>query len=183
MKRFCFACGALLLVSVLVAALASCTFGGDDDFDYGEKLLKEGEFAPDFALFTDENPDGMMLSGLRGSYVLLEFWRSTCGDCRDATPAMKRIYDTYAPRGLVVVGVSFDSDEAEWRAYIEKNGLQWMQHRELSAASESAVAAAYHIDWTPTFYLVDPQGRISFATVYVGEMEKRIRETEGLSEE
>ena len=151
-------------MSVLVAALASCTFGGDDDFDYGEKLLKEGEFAPDFALFTDENPDGMMLSGLRGSYVLLEFWRSTCGDCRDATPAMKRIYDTYARADLSLWAcLSMPTRPSGVR--ISRRTPQWMQHREQSAASESAVAAAYHIDWTPTFYLVDPQGRISFATV------------------
>ena len=152
--------------------------GGEDDTDYGERLLQAGEVAPDFTIITDEYPDGIALAGLRGNYVLIEFWRSTCGDCRDVTPDMKRIYSTYAPRGLVVLGVSFDQNEDEWRAYIEENGLGWMQHREQTTASESPVGTAYHIDWTPTFYLIDPQGRIDLATIYVDDGEKRLEETD-----
>lgn len=157
--------------------LSSCTLGGDDDTDYNKTLLEAGTAAPDFTFFTDDNPDGQTLASLRGSYVLIEFWRSTCSDCRDATPSMKRIHSTYGPRGLVILGVSFDTDEDQWRTYIEKNGLLWMQHRELVPASRSTVASAYNIKWTPTFYLIDPQGRIDFANVYVEEIEKRLAET------
>ena len=71
--------------------LSSCTLGGDDDIDYNKTLLEAGTAAPDFTFFTGDNPDGQTLASLRGSYVLIEFWRSTCGDCRDATPSMKRI--------------------------------------------------------------------------------------------
>lgn len=157
--------------------LSSCTLGGDDDIDYNKTLLEAGTAAPDFTFFTGDNPDGQTLASLRGSYVLIEFWRSTCGDCRDATPSMKRICATYAPRGLVILGVSFDTDEDQWHTYIEENGLLWMQHRELVPASRSTVASAYNIKWTPTFYLISPQGRIDFATIYVEEMEERLAET------
>ena len=183
MNRFCFFRGVLLPLLVMAGLLSACTVGGDGDEDYGKRLLQKGEVAPDFTIITDEYPDGIALAGLRGSYVLIEFWRSTCGDCRDVTPDMKRIYGTYAPRGLVVVGVSFDQNEDEWRAYIEENGLGWMQHREQRTASESPVGTAYHISWTPTFYLIDPQGRIDLATIYIDDVEKRLEETEGLSEE
>lgn len=183
MKIHVFFRGMLLPLLMMAGLLSACTIGGEDDTDYGERLLQAGEVAPDFTIITDEYPDGIALAGLRGSYVLIEFWRSTCGDCRDVTPDMKRIYSTYAPRGLVVLGVSFDQNEDEWRAYIEENDLQWMQHREQTTASESPVGTAYHIDWTPTFYLIDPQGRIDLATIYVDDVEKRLEETDGLSEE
>ena len=183
MKISCFFRGMLLPLLLLAGLFSACTVGGDDDPDYNERLLQRGEVAPDFTIITDEYPDGIALAGLRGSYVLIEFWRSTCGDCRDVTPDMKRIYGTYAPRGLVVVGVSFDQNEDEWRAYIEENGLGWMQHREQRTASESPVGTAYHISWTPTFYLIDPQGRIDLATIYIDDVDKRLEETEGLSEE
>ena len=177
MKRFCFFRGILLPLLVMAGLLSACTFGGDDDPNYNERLLQSGEVAPDFTAYTDEYPDGIALADLRGSYVLIEFWRSTCGDCHDVMPDMKRIYDTYAPRGLVVLGVSFDQNEDEWRTYIEDNGLEWMQHREQATASESPVGTAYHISWTPTFYLVNPQGRIDLATIYVDDVEKRLEET------
>lgn len=91
----------MLLPLLLLAGLFSaCTVGGDDDPDYNERLLQRGEVAPDFTIITDEYPDGIALAGLRGSYVLIEFWRSTCGDCRDVTPDMKRIYGTYARADL-----------------------------------------------------------------------------------
>lgn len=157
-------------VLVAGAMLAACTFGGDNESEYGKGLLEPGTPAPDIMLVTDEYPDGLRLSSMRGGYVLLEFWASWCPDCRRETQAMKDIYATFAPLGLTLVGISFDEDEDEWRTYIAGNGLDWMQHREMVAWSESAVSAAYNIRWIPTLYLVDPQGNVRFATVNVSEM-------------
>lgn len=153
-----------------VFMLAACTIGGDGESDYGKGLLEPGTAAPDIVLVTDEHPDGLRLSSMRGGYVLLEFWASWCPDCQRETQALKDIYATFAPLGLTVVGISFDEDETEWRTYITENDMDWLQHRETVAWSESAVSAAYNIRWIPTLYLVDPQGDVRFATVNVSEM-------------
>lgn len=160
----------ILSLAALLACLASCTIGGGEDDEYGKGLLETGTTAPDFTVYTDEYPDGTTLSSLRGGYVLIEFWASWCPDCQKATPVIKDINDTFAPKGLTLLGVSFDEDAAQWQAYIADNGLDWMQHRETLPWSESPVAATYNVRWIPTLYLIDPEGRVDFATVNAEEM-------------
>ncbi len=162
------------IFSVAVLCLAACTFGGDDDTDYDKSLLAAGSTAPVFTMTTDEYPDGISLAALRGGYVLIEFWRSGCKDCQAATGRMKELHAAYAPLGVTFVGVSFDTDVDAWRTYIENNGLDWMQHCERKSGSESTVGAAYNIKWVPTFYLIDPEGKVDFATVYIEKMAERL---------
>lgn len=154
----------------VVLMFVACTVGSDSESDYGNGLLEQGTPAPEIVFITDENPDGLSLSSMRGGYVLLEFWASWCPDCQKETQALKDIYAAYSPLGLTVVGISFDEDEAEWRAYITENDMNWLQHRETVSWKESAVSEAYNIRWIPTLYLIDPQGDVRYATVNVSEM-------------
>ena len=160
----------ILAFAALALCMVSCTIDGHGTSEYGKGLLEKGTVAPDITLLTAERPDGIRLSELRGGYVLIEFWASWCPDCQEATPEMKRIYDAYAERGLTMVGVSFDEDEEQWSAYIEENGLYWMQHLEGKPWRESAYATLYNVRWIPTLYLIDPEGKVDFATVDVKAM-------------
>ena len=163
------------MLAAVALCLSACTFGGDDEPDYDATTLAVGTTAPVFTMYTDEYPDGISLAQLRGGYVLVEFWRSGCRDCQAVTERMKELYDTYAPQGITFVGVSFDTDVDAWRTYVEDNGLDWMQHYEQKSASESAVAAAYNIRWVPTFYLIDPEGNVAFATISIEKMADELR--------
>ena len=171
----------VLMLAALTVCLTACTFGGDDDTDYDKTMLAAGTTAPVFTMTTDEYPDGISLARLRGGYVLIEFWRSGCRDCQAATGRMKELHAAYAPLGVTFVGVSFDTDVEAWRAYVEENGLDWMQHCERKSGSESTVAAAYNIKWVPTFYLIDPEGKVCFATVDIEKMAKQLTEITSLN--
>lgn len=157
-------------MATVTLCLAACTFGSDDDTDYDATTLAVGTTAPVFTIITDEEPGGISLAQLRGGYVLLEFWRSGCRDCQAVTGRMKELHEAYAPQGVTFVGVSLDTDVEAWRTYVEDNGLNWMQHCERKTAAESAVATAYNIRWVPTFYLIDPEGKVAFATVDIEKM-------------
>lgn len=159
-----------------VACLSACTFGDGGENYYGKGLLEKGTMAPDFVIYTDDKPDGFTLSSLRGGYVLLEFWASWCSDCQAATPELVSLYNEYAPKGLTVVGVSFDEDADDWRAYISEHGMYWIHYCELKPWSESTISAAYNVKWIPTLYLIDPDGKVDFATVTVSEMDKVLSE-------
>lgn len=164
------------LTAFLTALLCmvSCTVGGDDDNEYGKGMLEEGTIAPDFMIYTDSRPEGFALSSLRGQYVLIEFWASWCPDCQKETENMKQMYATYAPQGVVFVGVSFDTDRDQWQQYISENGLSWIQFSELKPWKESSISTAYNIRWIPTLYLIDKDGRVVLGTVSVAEMSSRL---------
>lgn len=164
------------LTAFLTALLcmASCTVGGDDDNEYGKGMLEEGAIAPDFMIYTDSRPEGFALSSLRGQYVLIEFWASWCPDCQKETENMKQMYATYAPQGVVFVGVSFDTDRDQWQQYISENALSWIQFSELKPWKESSISTAYNVRWIPTLYLIDKDGRVVLGTVSVAEMSSRL---------
>ena len=163
------------MLAAVSLCLAACTFGGDDETDYDSTMLAAGTVAPVFTMFTDEEPDGISLAQLRGGYVLIEFWRSGCRDCQAVTGRMKELHETYAPQGVTFVGVSFDTNVDDWRKYVEDNGLNWMQHCEQKAVSESTVGSAYNIRWVPTFYLIDPEGKVEFATIDIEKMAEKLK--------
>lgn len=161
----------LIAIVVALFCLSACTVNGDDIDEYGSGLLQKGTPAPDFTIYTDSHPEGFALSSLQGQYVLIEFWASWCPDCQKETENMKRLYATYAPLGVVFVGVSFDTDKEEWQQYIQDNGLDWIQYSELKPWKESTLSTAYNVKWIPTLYLIDKEGRVVQGTVDVNAMD------------
>lgn len=162
----------LFLLSLL-ASIVSCVSGGDDDY-YGSGLLAVGSNAPDFIIYTDDNPAGFSLSSLQGSRVMIEFWASWCPDCQDVTDDMLEMYADFASESLVFLGYALDTDEDEWRTYIDENNLCWLQTSDFVAWKENSVATAYGIQWIPTFYLIGSDGTVEFATVEPDEMREKL---------
>ena len=118
-----------------------------------------GATAPDF---TQADPSGrpVTLSTLRGQYVLLDFWASWCGPCRQENPALVALYAAYQAKGFTILGISLDRENgrAAWLNTIEADGLPWRQVSSLTRPNP--VAQLYGVDTIPQNVLLDPQGRI-----------------------
>jgi len=83
--------------------------------------------APDFTLSTPEgNP--IALSSLKGKVVLIDFWASWCGPCRNENPNLVKLYKKYKDKGFTILSVSLDDDEAAWINAIKTDGLIWPTH-------------------------------------------------------
>lgn len=133
----------------------------------GLKAVAPGQPAPDFTL---QQPDGssFTLSGLKGKYVLLDFWASWCGPCRASVPELKELYGKYKGKGLEIVGVTNDSKKENWLKAIEEDKSAWIhvidefpvKHR------PARVATLYAIPYLPSYYLIGPDG------IMIGRMEK-----------
>jgi peroxiredoxin len=128
--------------------------------------IKVGETAPDISL---PGPDGKMrsLSSLKGKVVLLDFWASWCGPCRQANPFVVQAYKKLQPKGFEVFSVSLDRPNGKeaWAAAIAKDGLVWDYHVSDLKWWESAPAGVYGVRSIPKTFLIGRDGKILSVTI------------------
>lgn len=124
-----------------------------------------GAVAPDFTL-NDTSGGPRTLNSQRGSVVLVNFWATWCGPCRNEMPAIQQAYDEHKNDGLVVWGVNVAETGDQATAYARELGLNFT----LLLDSDSKVMHQYHVFGLPTSLFVGRDGVIS--EVAVGEMSK-----------
>lgn len=117
-----------------------------------------GSIAPDFSQQNEQGKE-VKLSDFRGKYVLIDFWASWCGPCRQENPNVVTAFQRYKDKNFTVLGVSLDRARDPWLKAIKDDGLTWPHVSDLKFWS-NAVAVQYKVQSIPQNYLVDPQGKI-----------------------
>jgi thiol-disulfide isomerase/thioredoxin len=95
---------------------------------------------------------------LRGQVVLINFWASWCGPCRQEMPLLQKIQDRYEPLGFTVLGVNVDEQEEKARRIVDRMSLDFP----LLLDTTQSVSEAYEVDAMPFSVLVDRNGKISY---------------------
>lgn len=99
------------------------------------------------------------LSGQKGKWVLLEFWASWCGPCREANPALRQLYTDLQGYPFEIFAVSLDKDATAWKKAIIKDQLPWLHVSQLKGFDDDA-ALTYSISAIPNNFLINPDGKI-----------------------
>ena len=124
-----------------------------------------GSTAPDFFAKSVDSRKAS-LSSFRGkSFVLLDFWASWCGPCRQMMPHLKELYQKYHAKGFEIISISVDTDSTAWRNAVKKEGIQsWINVMSESFFSENindpGLGMKYSIWEYPTSILINKKGTI-----------------------
>lgn len=120
--------------------------------------LKVGDTFPSFASTGVVMIAGGELPATAGKVILVDFWASWCAPCKASFPALGKIHQDFAARGLVLAAVSIDEKPAAAAAFAKKLAPPFftLHDRELKLVRQVVVPTM------PTSYLVDRAGKIRF---------------------
>jgi len=117
--------------------------------------LRIGCIPPDFKLPTFDN-DTITLNDLKGKYIYLNFCTPLSYLCRNHFGMLQSIQEKYG-EVLEVITVSVDEDNSRMKELIQEMGLSW---KFLYSQFQSQIVEDYDVRAFPTYYLLDPQGRL-----------------------
>jgi thiol-disulfide isomerase/thioredoxin len=144
--------------SFLIALLLLVGCGSDSDSAVGSK-------APDFTVETVSVPTASAsLKNRQGKVVLLDFWATWCGPCKQITPVLEALYDKYKGEGLDAMAIS---DEA--REIVAINEKKSPHKIPVYLDSDSKANKAFGVTGLPTVIVIDRTGTIVFQTTGFGE--------------
>jgi len=113
--------------------------------------------APDFTL-KSRSGENIKLSELRGEVVMINFWASWCGPCRQEMPALNELYQRYNPMGFTILGVNVEQDPGKAEALLREIPVDFP----VLFDTDNRVTELYKVVAMPSTVLVDRNGQVRY---------------------
>ncbi len=149
---------ALLCAALALSACSGLSLGALNPPAAGSgrpTTVKIGDLAPDINL-TSLTGDSIILSQMQGKAVLVNFWATWCGPCREEFPALVRAYKKFQDQGLVVLGVNTQDENSDdgVRTFMRNSLVNFPIVRDIG----DRLSRAYRINGLPTSVFIDRKG-------------------------
>ena len=138
------------LIAVLAVALVWVVSGTLEP-----RVVKAGDKAPDFKITTDDGRT-VTRANFGGKVLVLNFWASWCAPCVSEAPSLEAFERQMGPQGVVVLGVSIDTNEKRYRQFLDRFHITFPTARD----PEANLSASYGTFLIPETYVIDSTGRV-----------------------
>jgi len=143
---------------------------------HAEPAIAPASSAPDFTLRTMEGPN-LRLQEQRGQVVMINFWATWCGPCRQEMPHLNRLFEKYRASGFVLLGVNVDDDPRNAAEVAAKLGVKFP----MLLDTDRKVSHLYDLSSMPSTLLIDRDGKVrylhrGYQSGFEDTYEKQIRE-------
>ena len=149
----------LVLIMVLLILVTGCHLSPETSSISSSVSTTEGvtvgSIAPDFTL-TNLEGETITLSDLRGIPVMLNFWATWCGYCRNEMPYIQEVYEQWQDSNLVILTINNREDSSEVHQFMQENELYFP----VLLDSDGNVFSKYEIRGIPTTFFIDEDGII-----------------------
>jgi cytochrome c biogenesis protein CcmG/thiol:disulfide interchange protein DsbE len=135
-----------LLVVVLVLVVAGTL---------SVRIVSAGDTAPKFSVKTDSGKT-ISRSDFGGKLLVLNFWATWCPPCIEELPSLNQFARTFGPQGVVVLGISVDSNEKVYRQFLERRPVAFETFRDPGGE----ISGDYGTFVYPETYLIDRSGKV-----------------------
>lgn len=119
--------------------------------------IAPGAPAPAFQLHSSASTD-VSLSDLKGQVVLINFWASWCGPCRQEMPVLEQLYKKYKSAGFTLVGVNVEPKSADAEGFLKSTPVSFP----VLFDPESKVSRLYEVTGMPSTVIVDRTGKVRY---------------------
>ena len=117
--------------------------------------LARARMAPPFEITTLDGQH-VSMDGLAGKVILIDFWATWCGPCREALPHVREIARKFQGLPFAVLSVSMDEDQAKWKDFVAKNEMTWLQYRD--GRFNGPIAKLFQVNAIPATFSIDADG-------------------------
>ena len=114
-----------------------------------------GQAAPDFALKSSTG-ENLRLSEYRGDVVMINFWATWCGPCRQEMPLLDELYSRYQRVGFSLLGVNIDDDSRKAMNMVSELGVSFP----VLFDNRKEVSKMYEVDAMPVTVILDREGTV-----------------------